>query len=75
MLIKRMFNYVKNGKSLNKVIEGILGNSSNKKGNGITGYLTNGYYKRDMFESTAVMSAMQALINYQSSYQKLERKI
>lgn len=26
-----MFNYVKEGKSLNKVIENILGNSSNKK--------------------------------------------
>lgn len=70
-----MFNYVKNGNSLNKVIESIVGNSSNKKDNGITGYLTNGYYRRDMFESTAVMSAMQALINYQLSYKKLEKKI
>jgi len=48
---------------------------SNKNGNGITGYLTNGYYRRDMFEFTAVMSAMQSLINYQLSYQKLEKKI
>ena len=46
-----------------------------KKDNDITGYLTNGYYKRDIFEFMAVMSAMQALINYQLSYQKLERKI
>lgn len=74
-ITEKMFNYVKNGNSLNKVIESILGNSSNKKDNGITGYLTNGYYRRDMFEFTAVMSAMQSLINYQLSYQKLEKKI
>ena len=28
-----------------------------------------------MFEFTAVMSSMQSLINYQLSYQKLEKKI
>ncbi len=71
-MINRMFNYVKNGNSLNKVIEGILGNSSNKKDNGITGYLTNGFYRKDIFESMAVMTAMQSLINYQLNYQELE---
>lgn len=71
-MINRMFNYVKNGNSLNKVIEGILGNSSNKKDNGIIGYLTNGFYRKDIFESMAVMTAMQSLINYQLNYQELE---
>ena len=70
-----MFNYVKDGKSLNKVIESILGNSSNKKDNGITGYLTTGYYRRDIFESSAVISAMETLLNFKSNYKKLDKKI
>ena len=74
-ITENMFNYVKEGKSLNKVIESILGNSSNKKDNGITGYLTNGYYRRDVFESSAVISAMQTLLNSKSNYKKLEKKI
>ncbi len=74
-ITERMFNYVKDGKSLNKVIESILGNSSNKKDNGITGYLTNGYYRRDIFESSAVISAMQTFLNFKSNYRKLEKKI
>ena len=74
-ITERMFNYVKNGKSLNKVIESILGNNSNKKDNGITGYLTTGYYRRDIFESSAVISAMETLINFKSNYKKLDKKI
>lgn len=70
-----MFDYVKAGKSLNKVIESIINSSSNKKDNGITGYLTNGYYRRDVFESSAVISAMQTLLNFKSTYKKLEKKI
>lgn len=66
-----MFNYVKDGNSLNKVIENILNNSNNKKDNGITGYLTNGYYRRDVFESSAVISTMQTLLNFESNYKKL----
>ena len=74
-ITERMFNYVKDGKSLNKVIESILGNSSNKKDNGITGYLTTGYYRRDIFESAAVISAMETLLNFKSNYKKLDNKI
>ena len=74
-ITENMFNYVKGEKSLNKVIESILNNSSNKKDNGITGYLTNGYYRRDIFESSAVISAMQSLLNLELNYRKLEEKI
>ena len=74
-ITENMFDYVKEGKSLNKVIESIINSSSNKKGNGITGYLTNGYYRRDIFESSAVISAMQTLLNFESTYKKLEKKI
>lgn len=50
---------VKREKSLNKVIESIINNTSNKKDNGITEYLTNGYCKKDVFEASAVISAMK----------------
>ncbi len=72
---EKMYNYVKSGKSLNKVIENILNNNDNKKDNGITGYLTNGYYRRDKFDSLAVTSAMQSFLNFKSNYKKLEKKI
>ena len=74
-ITENMFDYIKAGKSLNKVIESIINSSSNKKDNGITGYLTNGYYRRDVFESSAVISAMQTLLNFKSTYKKLEKKI
>lgn len=74
-ITENMFDYVKAGKSLNKVIESIINSSSNKKDNGITGYLTNGYYRRDVFESSAVISAMQTLLNFKSNYKKLDKKI
>lgn len=74
-ITERMFNYVKDGKSLNTVIEGILNTTYNKRSNGITGYLTNGYYRRDIFEAEAIISAIQSMLNYESSYKDLESKI
>ena len=74
-ITENMFNYVKEEKSLNKVIEEILNSNLNKKDNGITGYLTNGYYRRDIFESSSVISAMQTLLNFKSNYKKLEKEI
>lgn len=69
-----MFELIKNGQSLNAVIEELLDNKENKKGNGITGYLTNNYY-RNIFDSTSIISAFQSMNNYDESYNKLERKI
>lgn len=74
-ITENMFNYVKEEKSLNKVIEEILNSNLNKKDNGITGYLTNGYYRRDKFESSAVVSAMEVLLNSKLNYQELEKKL
>lgn len=71
-ITKRMFNHVKDGKSLNKVIETITNNDLNKRNNGISGYLTDGFYRRDVFESEAVISAMQSLLNFNLNYKKLE---
>ena len=72
---KNMFEWVSKGNSLNRVIEAIIENKENKKENGITGYLTNGFYKREIFDSSAITSALQALLNYNQSYQRLERKL
>ena len=46
-MIKQMFNYVKNGNSLNKVIESILGNSSNKNGKCIAEFLIMPRFRRN----------------------------
>ncbi len=70
-ITKPMFDWVKGGKSLNKVIEKIIGNEDNKKANGISGYLTDGYYYRSYFDSTAVISAIQFMKNSNSVYKTL----
>ena len=41
----------------------ILDINSNKKVNGISGFLTDGYYKREQFDWSAVISAMQVMMN------------
>ena len=64
---KNMFEWISKGNSLNKVIEAIIENKENKKENGITGYLTNGFYKREIFDSSAITSALQAFLNYNQS--------
>ena len=74
-ITKSMFDWVKNGQSLNKVIEEILANQENKKSNGISGYLTNGYYYRSVFDSTSVISAYEAMSNYKTAYEKLTSKL
>ena len=72
---KKMFEWVKDGKSLNKVIEEIEGNRENKKSNGISGYLTYGYYYRSKFDSSAIISAMQFMNNKEGRYHKLEKTL
>lgn len=74
-ITKDMYNWVKKGNSLNKVIEEILNTENNKKNNGITGYLTNGYYYRSYFDSEAVISAMQTMKNIDISYKKIDNKL
>lgn len=74
-ITKAMFDWVKDGKSLNKVIEKIIGNENNKKVNGISGYLTDSYYYRSYFDSTAVISAIQFMQNSNKTYKKLEMNL
>ena len=73
-ITKTMFEWVKNGNSLNEVIELIIKDENNKKKNGITGYLTDGLYKRDLFDSTAVHSALIQMNNI-PKYNLLDKAI
>jgi len=56
-LSKEMFDYIKNGNSLNKLIEEIVGSQNNKQHGGITGYLTRGLYQRNIVDKDAVVSS------------------
>lgn len=71
---KQMFEWVRQGKSLNKLIEAIMQNKENKRKQGITGYLTQGHYRRDKFESHAVLSALLSMLN-EKSYRTLDDRI
>ena len=61
-LTKVMFEFVKNGGSLNKVIEEITKVENNKQKEGITGYLTQGLYPREEVDKDAVISAFISFI-------------
>lgn len=63
-LTKTMFDFVKNGGSLNKIIEEIMQTSNNKQNLGIMGYLTSGLYNREYVDSEAVISAMIPFMYY-----------
>lgn len=73
-LTKVMFDYLKNGGSLNKVIEEIMQNENNKQSLGITGYLTNGLYDRESVDSEAVVSSLIPFI-YKDQREKLDQHI
>lgn len=58
-----MFKWVKNGKSLNEVIETIIGIERNKTKSGITEFLSNRKYSRDEFDASAVIMTLTAMKN------------
>lgn len=59
---KDMFDFIKNGGSLNKLIGEINGDNNNKHLQGITGYLTNGLFRRDFVDKEAVVSALIPIV-------------
>lgn len=73
-LSKTMFDYLKNGGSLNRIIEKIKGNTNNKQSLGIMGYLTNGFYNREMVDSEAVISSLIPFI-YKEERDQLDQYI
>ena len=71
---KIMFEFVKKGGSLNKVIELINLENNNKQKLGITGYLTNGLYNREKVDKDAVISSFISFI-FSEQKQELEHHI
>ncbi len=73
-LTKAMFDYLKNGGSLNKIIEEIIHNKNNKQSLGIIGYLTNGLLTRETVDSEAVISSLIPFI-YKEERETLDNYI
>lgn len=73
-LSRAMFDYVKRGNSLNKVIEQITDCENNKHNQGITGYLSCGLYKREIVDKDAVVSSFIPII-YSEERKKLNAAI
>ena len=73
-ITKDMFEYLKNGHSLNKAIEEITKSNNNKQSLGIIGYLTNGLYDRANVDSEAVISSLIPFI-YKEQREKLNQYI
>ena len=53
-----MYEYYKSGKSINKLIDCLFGTTDNKKGSGISGFLSDDIFKRSKMDSEAVISAL-----------------
>lgn len=73
-LTETMFHYVKNGGSLNEVIQKITQNENNKQSLGIMGYLTDGLYNREGIDSEAVVSSFISFV-YQGQRECLDQYI
>lgn len=73
-LTRSMFDYLRSGKSLNHLIDKIEGSSNHKQNGGITGYLTNGLFRREKVDKDAVLSAFLPIL-YQERRDILDREI
>lgn len=61
-LTKTMYDYVKAGHSLNKVIEEITGQNNTKQTGGITGYLSYDSFDRNKIDADAILSSFNSLL-------------
>lgn len=73
-LTSEMYEYVKDGYSLNKVIEELSDSLNNKQNDGITGYLSNGLFSRETVDKDAVISSFISFI-YSTQRELLNNKI
>jgi len=73
-LRKDMFEYYKNGGSLNKLIEEVNESENNKTKQGITGYLSSEMYERSKVDMEGVVSAFIPFI-YKEKRDLLSEKI
>ena len=73
-LTKIMFNYLRDGASLNKVIEELISVSNNKQNGGITGYLSKGLLRREYVDRDAVVSSLVGIL-YAKERKELDNAI
>lgn len=73
-LSQTMFDYIKKGNSLNKVIESIILDENNKQKQGITGYLSKNIYNREIVDCDAIVSAFIPFI-YKEQRDILDKQI
>lgn len=73
-LSKIMFDFIKNGGSLNEVIESIISNENNKQNQGITGYLAGQLYDRENVDCDAIISAFISFI-FKEQRETLDKQI
>lgn len=73
-ITKEMFEYLKNGGSLNRIIGKIIQNENNKQSLGIIGYLTSGLYSGAKVDSEVVVSSLIPFV-YREQRDKLNQYI
>ncbi len=73
-LRREFYDLIRNGQSLNTVIEKVTKTSNNKQTIGITGYLSNGLLNRAEVDKQAVISAFVPFI-FKDNFDKLTKEI
>ena len=73
-LNRKMFKYVRENGSLNKIIEQINGSTNNKQNEGITGFLSNGILSRDNVDHEAAVSSLIPLV-FKENYDLISNNI
>ena len=69
-----MFEFIKNGGSLNSVIELIIHDEKNKQKQGITGYLSGNIFNREYVDCDSVVSAFLSFI-FKNPSEKIDKQI
>lgn len=73
-LSREMYRYLREGHSLNKLIEKINGITNNKQSQGIVGYLTNGLMIRENVDKNAIISSFVPFL-YHDERELLDEEI
>lgn len=71
---KSMYDYYRKGNSINKIIDEIVNGTDNKKGSGISGYLSDDIFRRSKMDSEAVMAALLPFVQ-KEKYDLIDEEI
>lgn len=73
-LTRTVFDYIRDGNSINDIIRKVTNESVDKKNGGVMGYLTNGLLNRDEVDKDAVISSFISFL-YEEPKQLLDDEI